>query len=424
MARAASSPFDPRMVLGVLVTGAIALLTLLYAIGAGLDGRQDQDGGAHGASLGLNGFAGFARLLEADGWQVSLSRSEARLDDEVLLVLTPSLVTDPEELSKVLEARRHIGPTLVVLPKWVAMPLADLQLPGTKPGWVLLGGAVDPGWVGKLAGLEGTKLAIAPANAWQGLGLSGRFPAPEKVAGFRAGPLVPLVEADGRGAVSYWQDDGIYPVLDAAAGVSRTEDDNTDRAKWCVIFVAEPDLLNNYGMADKDRARAALALADLAMEGQDRLPVVFDLTLPGLGRSDNLLTLAFEPPFLAATLCLLLAGAFVGWRAFLRFGPPSGEIAVARTGKRQLALNGGALVQRARRWHLLGAPYAALVSARIARRLGLRSAEDDGFARALERRGLAAEYHSQVARLRQARRPADLLGAAAALRTIERTLAP
>ena len=92
----ATSPFGPRTLLAVLAVGAAAFLLLLYAIGAGWDGSKDQNGGAHAAANGLNGFAGLVRLLEEQGYEVSLSRSTARLDDEGLLVLTPQHGADGE----------------------------------------------------------------------------------------------------------------------------------------------------------------------------------------------------------------------------------------------------------------------------------------------------------------------------------------
>ena len=101
MSRAAS-PFSARTLLAVLAIGAAAFLLLLYAIGAGWDGSRDNNGGAHAAGNGLTGFAGLVTLLEAQGHKVQLSRSEARLDDEGLLVLTPQLGTDGEDVAEII----------------------------------------------------------------------------------------------------------------------------------------------------------------------------------------------------------------------------------------------------------------------------------------------------------------------------------
>ena len=94
----------------------------------------------------------------------------------------------------------------------------------------------------------------------------------------------------------------------------------------------------------------------------------------------------------------------------------------------QAARNGGGLVARARRLHLLGPPYAALVAARLAAALGIREAEpqarEAAIARTLAGRGLAADYLDRADALRRARKPAELLRAARALKAIERTVTP
>jgi len=426
----AVTPFSSRTMLAVLVVGAGAFLLFLYAIGAGWNGRSDRDGGSHAAANGLNGFAGLVRLLEAQGHEVSLSRSEAQLEGEALLVLTPQIFADGERVSDIVEARRYYGPTLVILPKWFAMEPSRSGAEEVPRGWVVLGGAVAPAWFEELYGLGDADFGISERRRWEGIGFTGTFPDPEQVLALDAPSFLPLV-TDERGDLlaGYLGDDGTYPVLAEAAGMPDRdpEDPETDEDLWPVVIVAEPDLMNNYGMADVERARLAHAIVDAALEDYD-LPVVFDLTLAGLGRSENLLTLAFAPPFLAATLALLLAALVVAWRAFRRFGPPVAEAPALAMGKRQLARNGAALVERARRWHLLGPPYAALVAARIAEKLGIREADpharEAAIARVLAARGLADDYAARTDDLRRARHSAELLRAAGALRTIERTLTP
>lgn len=429
MTGAAASPFKPRTLLAMLAVGAASFLLMLYAIGAGWT-SSDKNGGAHAGANGLNGFAGLVRLLEERGHEVSLSRSEARLDDEGLLVLTPQHGADGEAISEIIDARRYVGPTLLILPKWIA--LRGDQVPGIDAprGWVLLGGAFAPDWLDMIAAMDGAEAEVAARNRWEGLGLAGGLPDPEEVLSLDASRVLPLVtDEEGDVLAGYVGDAGSYPVLEEAARmpVRDPEDPDTDTGLWPVVIVAEPDLANNYGLADAKRARAAVRIVEATLGGSD-MPVVFDLSMAGLGRSQNLLTLAFEPPFLAATLCLLLAALVIAWRAFRRFGPPVAEAPALAMGKRQLARNGGGLVARAKRLHLLGPPYAALVAARIAAALGIRDADpearDAAIARTLAARGLAGDYLERADALRRARHPAELLRAASALRTIERTVSP
>ena len=54
---ARAQPFSPRIVLGLTLVGALLFLALLWAIGSGMGERDANDGGAHGASKGLTGYA-------------------------------------------------------------------------------------------------------------------------------------------------------------------------------------------------------------------------------------------------------------------------------------------------------------------------------------------------------------------------------
>ena len=132
-----ASPFSPRAVLALMAVGAVAFLVFLYALGSGWTGSGGRTGAAHAAANGLNGFAGLAKLLEAGGEEVELSRNEARLDDEALLVLTPQSFTDGEALAEIVEARRYIGPTLLILPKWLAVPADQFRQLQARRGWVV-----------------------------------------------------------------------------------------------------------------------------------------------------------------------------------------------------------------------------------------------------------------------------------------------
>jgi hypothetical protein len=418
--------FNPRTVLALLVVGAAAFIALLWFIAQGDTGPGPDNGEAHAAAHGLSGYAGLARMLEEQGYEVSRSRSPSHFDDEALLVLTPTSWTDADELAGIVEERRYTGPTLVILPKWFAMRLPAATR-GAQKGWVRLVAASAPGFA---AGLE-DELAMRPGVAaltagtadWQGLGLSGALPDRTKVLGLEGGPWASLVrDSKGRDLVAYADDHGCYPVLDAAAGFDPPDEDDCEASKWNVTVAFEPDLFNNYGLADRERALLAARIVELAREGQD-IPVVFDLTLAGLSGQRNLLTLAFAPPFLAATLCLILALAVVAWRSFGRFGPPVAETRTLAFGKAQLAANSAGFLRRSGRVHLLSAPYAAMIARRLAAALGLRSPDRHAIDAALARRAPGEPaYSSLAARLEAARGPSETLRAAHALHALERTV--
>ncbi len=431
MNEASANPFDPRVVLAMVLFGAAVFVALLWMIGAGMTTGSTNDGGGHAGGKGLNGYAALADLVERRGHPVRRSRSKASLDDEGLLVLTPPHNADGKEIGDILSKRRYAGPTILVMPKWmtVAVP-ASLQSAKAQPGWVMLGGSAPPPWGDSIPGFEQLDLKIDENGGgdarWIGLYRSGSLPEPKSVQSVHSGRIQALVrDGNGQTLAGYLIDDGFYPSLADAAEADAGE--GSDEDIFPVLVVAEPDLIDNYGLADRERAMLAIKLIDLAADGE-KLPVNFDLTLNGHGRSANLLTLAFTPPFLAATLCLLIAAVALGWRAFARFGPPrQGGRAIA-FGKRALVANAAGLIRRTRRLHLIAAPYAEHARERLARSLALprfadAAATEAAIDRSLAaRRGDAPPFSAIAARLRAARRPGEILKAAQDLHSLERML--
>lgn len=400
--RAGPPAFGKRGVLALVAFGTIAFIAFLYLAGAGQLAGTGNNGQGHAASKGLTGFAALVRLTEASGHDVSLSRSEGALDDPGLLVLTPPPMLDEDDLATLIERRRFVGPTLIILPKWFAAPVENDE---AKTGWVAIGGPIRPDWGVKVSERAiKVRTAKGPAQWLDDDGNRGKLPSDSFVQTF----AYPTTDAD----LDLVSSNGLPLVSIIEASI--------DGEAWPVTIVAEPDLMNNWGLADEDRADLAHWIIDEAT-GDTDLPVTFDLTLNGLASSRNLLSLAFEPPFLAATLCLLVALLLVGWRAFRRFGPALAETQALAYGKGQLVENGAGVIQRTGRMHLLTRPYAALVETRIARRLGLRLTERGAIDEALAKRGLEP-LSPRLAALEQARHRTDIIRAARALHSLERTI--
>lgn len=424
-----ANPFSTRAVLAMVLFGAVAFVALLWMIGTGTGMGSANDGGEHAEGRGLNGFAGITALLERRGYAVRRSRTEGAFAEEGLLVLTPPPFSKPDDIEEAISRHRSSGPTLLVLPKWTAVPASETQSPDARDGWVMLAGSLSPAWGDRLPSIGALDLKVekvpAESAGWVGFGRAGRLPDPRAVQTMSSGRIVSIVrDARGQALAGYLDDGTAFTDLAAAAG--REPEDN-ENEYWPVVVVSEPDLLNNYGMADGPRALAALALLHAAMGG-DKLPVVFDLTLNGHARSANLLTLAFTPPFIAATLCLLLAAVVAGWRAFLRFGPATRPERAIAFGKHALVSNAAGLIRRAKRLHLLGGPYVDRARERIVHALALpREADiartDAAIDRALLSRSADAKSFSEAAaRLARARTPHELVRAALDIHALERTL--
>ena len=431
-ARSNPAPFARGTVIGLVLVGALCFACLVWFIGNG--NGSANNGGGHAGGRGLNGYAGLVAMLQADGLTVQKARAKSGLDKPGLLVLTPPADADGKALERIVAARRGVGPTLVVTPKWIAFPIQNN--PRAKRGWTQIMATAAPDWKGFADDISVSlgKPGDAPAHGWKGLGSTGPLPDDRQVLSGKGASLVPLVwGADGRILAAYLADAGYYPTLARLAGVDPdgTIPDGVDEddALYPLVFVFEPDLLDNWGLADQRTGLAARALV-LAAAGDERgQPITFDLTLNGLGATRNLLTLAFQPPFVAATICLALALLAVAWRAFNRFGPPRQRARDIAPGKTALVTNSAGLIRRAGRLHLIAGPYADATRERLAVALGLprggNAAQTEAAIDAIQqRRGLGGMPFSQAAeRLRAARKAHEAVRRADVLQQIENDLA-
>lgn len=450
MSSGGTQPFARGAVLALVLVGAGLFVGLLWYLGH--VGPPANNGGGHGAGRGLNGYAALAALAENDGFAVSRTRSKTALDQPGVLVLTPLPDTEGKTIADIVDKRRHIGPTIVISPKWMAAPLeSKLHRPR---GWTRLTGIALPQWRGFADdvtvtlndGQEDRNRAYRAGGWRMADGRRGPLPDDGAVESGTGAELVPLVTSgDGRTLAAYRDDNGRYPALDALAGVTTppvpddapddedaefdAQADGPDMTRQPLILVFEPDLFDNYGLRNRQTALLALGVLRAAARESGSGQITFDLSLAGLGGRPNLLTLAFEPPFLAATLGLILALLAVGWRAFCRFGPPRVGVAAIPPGKTTLVVNSAGLIRRAGRLHLVCGPYADALRERLAARLGLRrgvpAQHTDALIDAhLERIAPDAMPFSQaVAHLTSARKAPDAVRAAQTLHALEKDLA-
>jgi hypothetical protein len=394
MSRAAQ-PFNPRLVVGLIVAGIIAFaaLVLLIAYGGDLNrGRGDARGDA--LSKSAIGFHALATLA-GEFRQTRLVRDDSGYDAENLLVVTLEPQSEPGALRRLLE-RRGPRPTLVILPKWAALP--DQR----HPGWVRVigpgAGAFSARALGKGLSVDLAR-DVKPGRAvGRGIldGLVVPVPASPQLI---SGPQVtPLVAAPGSGA------------LVARIG---------DRPLY---VAADPDLFNNHGMPDAANARAALEIIDgLNETGTDR--VDFDLTMNGLGATaardrPNMLRTALEPPFLAMTLALIAAALLAGLHGAFRSGPTRREVRALPFGKAALVENSAGLIRLARREATLGPAYVEVVRHEAARAATaphwLRGEKLDAYLDRLTRPG-SDSFSTLALRLGHAHDRAGLIEAARAL---------
>ncbi|BDI61983.1 DUF4350 domain-containing protein [Qipengyuania nanhaisediminis] len=411
-----ASPFSRGGMFAVLVVGFVSFFAMLYFLAVGDTGERQSGGPAHAAADGLNGYSALSLLLEEAGYPVALSRAESGLETSGLLIITPPPYADSEELAGLLEARQRFGPTIVIFPKWSASrpsAVPDEARENVRNDWVRLTGAYALDWTGEMAAPFAFEHKVEELEDNGSIAVRG--------LGHEIGlPTATVAHALGVEAHDMVMRDDAGRVLAFHIAHDREREGSRHR----VTFVAEPDLLNNYALSDEARAAAALSLMREAGLGvMER--VTFDLTLNGLGDTTNLLTLALRPPFLAATLCLILAMVIVGWRALVRFGPPAtGEKDLA-FGKSLLVRNGAGLIVRARRLGLLKEPYIAMSARRLAHATGLARSDPDAIDAILAKRFPGEDgFSARAERLQSAERPIEILRAARALHELTGKLAP
>jgi hypothetical protein len=386
--------FSMRVALALVFVGVfsfsafMALATFAPEIARGDDGRT------HALSRSAIGFSGAVILARARGDTVNVRRGARGTASPALVVFTPETPPSAHELIE----RAYFG-RLVVLPKWRVGP------DPTHRGWVRRFGLADSEEIeafleeiapeAHIARVEG---AVRPllSYAYDEIG-------PTAGAVLQAGQIESLQYLAGKVFEPVVTDSDGRIVL----GRIHYEDE--------LIFVlADPDFLNNFGLADRDTARAGLAMLDLLRQPGE--PFAFDVTLNGFERSRSLLRLALAPPFLAATLCLAAAAALMGWRAMSHHGPKAHEERAIALGKRALADNSAALLRIARREHRMGWGYAQLIAAEAAARIGLSRGDGAETIALLDRigarHGVSRRYSELAAEASAAETPAAMLEAA------------
>lgn len=381
--------FSPLVMIVLVLVGVVSLAGMAVLSAYAPELRSGDDGQEHALSRSSVGFAAAARLLERSGAVVVRSRGKLTpAADDGLLVLTPSAMVSGKRVGAI----AHSGPTLLVLPKWQAVP------DPFRRGWVRTNGQHSPEAVLHVvpAGLQGDMRL----DRDKGTRVAALSRPNGSVLGSTA-PITDLQTISGRG----WR-----PVLVDRAG--RMVMAHNGRGFY---VLADPDLLNTPGLRPLAGARTAVAM--LALIRAPDTPIVFDLTLHGFERTLNPLRLMLEPPLLGATLCLVFALVLVGLQAAVRFGPAAASGRALARGKRALADNSAGLVRLARREHRMATPYAELVRHEVVRAAGISRDLDDAETNAVLDRlaasvGARHSYSELAERARAARTPGDLIDVA------------
>ncbi len=382
--------FSPLTMIALVVVGVVALAGMGVLSAYAPELKSGNDGGAHGLSKSSVGFGGIVRLLQATDVPVVMSRGALGPGAQgSLLVLTPTTQTPPDQIAD----RVHLGPKLIVLPKWNALPEQ------ANPGWVSTVGTVQPS----------EALGVLPDDIRPGTQIAQKA----GVVGARLSrpdgePMGPPLAIETFQTIS--GRDWIPVVVDqrGAAVVALRRNTQT-------YVLADPDLLNTQGLKRLAGAQVAVGILDVVRA--DGEAVVFDLTLNGFQRTRSLLRLMLEPPLLGVTLVIAALFVVAGFQAAARFGPARDKRRAVALGKQALADNTAGLVRLAGREHRMASPYAVLVRAAVARAIGaprrLSEPELDALLdRVGAQSGSEARYSTLATRAAEARTAGDLMAVA------------
>lgn len=406
------APFDPRLIAAVVVVGVIGFIAMWALVALGPQISKADNGLGHALSRSAVGYAGIVDLAERSDMWVDVRRdmvgAQPLGEDEgkTLLVLTPTHDSDPDDIAALIEAHGS-EPVLLVLPKWRTGPHPD------RSGW---------------AGNGETSLAdakLVPIKHWSG-GVSMKDVALGSVARARfATPRQQRGDIIVRPGQWHVITPGTRRALLALPGGGALLARSRDRSFY---ILADPDLINNFAFASRDGARAALAILDVVAEDADAGGIAFDVTLNGLGGGrGGFLELAFVPPFIGITLCLIAAMLLALWQAAVRFGPVRLQPRAIAISKLALIESSAELVAQTQREGDAAVPWLRAQREALARALhappGLvGEALDEWIDRRRPPRQEGEGFAALARRLLLARSNPDLLATAREIHKIRRDL--
>lgn len=376
--------FSPVVMIAIILVGVFSFAAFVTLSAFAPELTTGRDGRAHALSQSATGFAAAVQLARASDHEVYVGRSaHDSLRYQSLVVLTPDFQLTSDELYNTWGST-----TLIILPKWATAPDREHR------GWVVRLSAFDPALLSEMLAEVAPNVKISQVE----------------------GASRPIIQGQTAGAIEQLQTitgEALTPIITDQAG--RTILARLDRDDMTEVYIlSDPDFLNTHGLADRDTARIGMAILETLH--QEDQPIIFDVTLNGLGADRGIMRMAFEPPFLGATLALALAAALLGWRAASRAGPGAPTRRAIALGKAALADNAAALLRLTGRERRMGASYARLVAMQLVEELsGSRKDETEAVAwldRLADAHRLHVRYSDLAREANDARNPMQMLEAA------------
>lgn len=360
----------PTMIISLVLIGIFSFTALVTLSGYAGDIRQKNNGQAHALSRSAIGFGGLAQLLGDMDYDVRMARSEniSYEDSSALRIYTMSRPFQADAMDDL----DLYYPTLIIMPKWVT------RAKDGRTGWV------QKGWgdratfemsahesdLKELTGevtftdiVTDDKSVAYDITSFVGDKLTTEAIKIESLQMIEGGDLMEI----------YATEEG--PVLVKILETS-------------TYILSDPDFMNTMGIESRTRASMAVDMINTVIYDADADPmrVDFDLTFHGFGGQTNIIKVLTQPPFLAATLCLLASGLLIAWQAFTRFGDPLKVQRDYALGKFPLADNAARFIAIAGREPNMAKDYAVLVRKQVIKGLNLGGRQQKDIDAILQRR--------------------------------------
>ena len=340
------NPFDPRTVAVFLLVAILAFGAWVTLMAWSPELTKRDVAGPHPYARSATGYGGLISLLRAQDIPVSISRVSRTLEseDRGLLVLT----VEPYGMGRRLEDTLIGEPALVVLPKWLAPP--DRQ---------------KPEWSGDMQRLPPDQVDLA-LHIFEEDARIKQVAAPNFLSTPQGRYQPVFIER-----IQLIHSKQLEPVISTQRGLLLAKLPGQE-----IYILSDPDLVNTLGLAEFENARLATDIINRLRRTADT-PVVFDATLHGFERSESLLKLALDVPYIGATLIALAALGLLGWGALVRFGSPDREGRAIALGKEALADSSAGLIAMARRETHMAPGYLSLTRRLTAKAVGAPAGTSD-----------------------------------------------
>ena len=365
-----SALMTPKMIMSLVIIGIFSFTALVTLSGYAGDLRQQNNGQAHALSRSAIGFGGLVRLLGDLDYDVRMARTEnIKYDDQsALRIYTMSRPYQADGMDDL----DLYSPTLIIMPKWITVAKQE------KIGWVQQGWGNDDTF--RMDNHERDLKELVGDVTFTLNNKGDKSVRYRAVSNVGDAALLSDIQIENLQTIT---GDSLHPVyaFDAGPVLVRIED-------TAIYILSDPDFMNTMGIASRTRALMAVDMINEVIIDADADPmrVDFDLTFHGFGGKTNIVKVLTQPPFLAATLCLLAAGLLIAWQAFSRFGDPLKIQRDYALGKFSLADNAARFIRIAGREPNMAKDYAAVVRKQVVKGLNLEGRPLHDITAILERR--------------------------------------